>query len=936
MNTLWSIILLLIHIFAIKTFTSGFLQKRQPFLNITESANTAHSSLVAHRRAIILVLDALRFDFLAPNPPHPQSPFQHNVLTLPRDLQAKCPHQSFLFNAFADPPTTTLQRIKAITTGSLPTFVDVGNNLGASSIPDDSLLKQAKLAGKKIAFLGDNTWMSVFPNEFAENLTFAYNGLNVEDLHTVDDGVVEHLFPLMEDRSKPFDVLITHFLGVDHVGHRVGADHPRMRAKLQHMENILKRVVDLLDEETLLVVLGDHGMDHLGSHCGDSTLETSSAMWIFSKTLSSTNSTDRVPPTLSTNTTFPGSSSPHRSIQQIDILPTLSLLLGLPIPFNNLGTVIPELFPGEQQLHAALEINAQQIDRFMDTYRQGPQGSDLDLVWDTLRHSRASIREHRKRVSGHARREGQVDLDLTEALAVHTRLALAACRQIWARFDFHKMAVGLVLMGLAMTINLYLLQRTGGPGKRHPKPSSTSLSSLAAVFVLAAHACTLAIPALTVWEDRIVALLLHACVLPHTLTALTSIHPSPKSSSQQPPENSIASDQIQAQRQNLLRLCFAFLACIHLAALSTICREEQQPYCRVTFYSTSPGSGTAAPLFALVLSIPASLSLPSFVGKLLARRVRAASSGGPLPVRVPGAAAWFLPYILRPALVGGNLYWILEWADSGSVFGNEWCSALRLARTWVARVAFGTVLVGAAAVLCLTWLQRVPTARQHPQSGSVSMMVTSNNYLCIFLAIFSIAYIPSQLTGQLVFSLCLIALLLHLEILRESRILAESGKEGHGPTSLDIMVLPLLGILAFYGTGHQATITSLQLKSAFLVHPTVVYPYSRMTLVLNSLGSFIFAGFAAPLLALWTCDKESERRRKSFGDVMLLVQYCTMILCASMAGAVFFTSNYLVWKVAAPRYLLCAMMLVIIDFTTVMGWGLVNWVAGRVIQDVKD
>ena len=33
---------------------------------------------------------------------------------------------------------------------------------------------------------------------------------------------------------------------------------------------------------------------------------------------------------------------------QIDIVPTLSLLLGTPIPFSNLGAVIPDFIPGEK------------------------------------------------------------------------------------------------------------------------------------------------------------------------------------------------------------------------------------------------------------------------------------------------------------------------------------------------------------------------------------------------------------------------------------------------------------------------------------------------------------------------------------------------------------------------------------------------------------
>jgi phosphatidylinositol glycan class O len=43
-----------------------------------------------------------------------------------------------------------LQRIKGLTTGSLPTFVDIGNNFGGSSIADDSIIKQLRLSGKKV------------------------------------------------------------------------------------------------------------------------------------------------------------------------------------------------------------------------------------------------------------------------------------------------------------------------------------------------------------------------------------------------------------------------------------------------------------------------------------------------------------------------------------------------------------------------------------------------------------------------------------------------------------------------------------------------------------------------------------------------------------------------------------------------------------------
>jgi len=105
------------------------------------------------------------------------------------------------------------------------------------------------------------------------------------------------------------------------------------------MDDIPKRIANALDQDTLLVVLGDHGMDRKGDHGGDGDLEVSPGLWIYSE--GSALSAKDVPTSHLPYKTFPGEPSPPRSIQQIDLVPTHTLLLGLPIPFNNLGTVIP-------------------------------------------------------------------------------------------------------------------------------------------------------------------------------------------------------------------------------------------------------------------------------------------------------------------------------------------------------------------------------------------------------------------------------------------------------------------------------------------------------------------------------------------------------------------------------------------------------------------
>jgi phosphatidylinositol glycan class O len=50
-----------------------------------------------------------------------------------------------------------------------------------------------------------------------------------------------------------------------------------------------------------------------------------------------------------------------KTIPQIDIVPTISLLLGMPIPFGNIGKLIPELFL-KQTFNSILESDLSRVD----------------------------------------------------------------------------------------------------------------------------------------------------------------------------------------------------------------------------------------------------------------------------------------------------------------------------------------------------------------------------------------------------------------------------------------------------------------------------------------------------------------------------------------------------------------------------------------------
>lgn len=76
------------------------------------------------------------------------------------------------FTAHASSPTITMPRVKAITTGSVPSFVDVILNFAESDTTStlahqDTWLAQLKAKpGGRLVMYGDDTWLKLFPDMF--------------------------------------------------------------------------------------------------------------------------------------------------------------------------------------------------------------------------------------------------------------------------------------------------------------------------------------------------------------------------------------------------------------------------------------------------------------------------------------------------------------------------------------------------------------------------------------------------------------------------------------------------------------------------------------------------------------------------------------------------------------------------------------------------
>lgn len=121
-----------------------------------------------------MVIDAMRTDFI-------QNSENTSMRYTNKQLQDS---NACLFNIQVESPTVTMPRIKAMTTGTVPNFIDVVLNLGCSELKADSLLHQVHDKNGTIVFAGDNTWVKMFPQMFVRPLE-NFDSLFVNDFYEV-------------------------------------------------------------------------------------------------------------------------------------------------------------------------------------------------------------------------------------------------------------------------------------------------------------------------------------------------------------------------------------------------------------------------------------------------------------------------------------------------------------------------------------------------------------------------------------------------------------------------------------------------------------------------------------------------------------------------------------------------------------------------------
>lgn len=374
-----SVSILSVQIGALVVFFLGFFQFRpsappveasgcstlRATLRATLPANPADALQPVFDKMVFMLIDALRADFV------------YDVRRFPLGfnwLRSVMREDAMSVVAMAAAPTVTLPRLKALTAGTAPVFLDLlfnlnesSSNLTSPSQAMDSWVERLYGQSHSILHYGDDTWLRLFPGLLHPDSKGTHSFL-VTDTVECDRNVTIHLDAALERRD--WTALSLHYLGLDHVGHVGGITSPLLVPKMQEMDGIARRIFEAIQlrdakdgTRTLMVILGDHGMTDAGNHGGASPAETRTAC-IF----------------LSPHYQRQGPDDPLLQINQVDVAPTISALLGLGPLRDSTGRCVSGLIPPfvvpEEKL-TLLGENAFQLCRLMGDVR-------LDLLQEAV------------------------------------------------------------------------------------------------------------------------------------------------------------------------------------------------------------------------------------------------------------------------------------------------------------------------------------------------------------------------------------------------------------------------------------------------------------------------------------------------------------------------------------------------------------------------
>jgi ethanolaminephosphotransferase len=381
------------------------------------------------QRVVIMLVDALRADFIWQT--GSRFAFVNDRIAAGEALP---------FTTRAHSPTVTLPRIKSMITGSIPGFLDIKANLDSPALKEDNVVAKAVAAGRRVLMFGDETWLKLFPSSFTRS--DGTTAFFVLDTQVVDDNVTRHVMPELENQD--WDVMILHYLGLDHAGHLGGTSTETMRTKQEEMDALVRqmhsRVRELEEQDsartkTTIILCSDHGMNSGGNHGGASEPETDAVAVFMAPPLPPPSPSSRAHPLHPPGKT----GAPFPVVWQLDMAATLALMMELEVPAGNIGRVLPGVLDFMELLQYldALQENVRQLNGLV--VQRFHEGTDLAALYS---HGVSSMEQCRQHL---ARRAPNAYMAVATLRRMHAAVSSAEVEAVKEAVEAVKEAGGCVL-----------------------------------------------------------------------------------------------------------------------------------------------------------------------------------------------------------------------------------------------------------------------------------------------------------------------------------------------------------------------------------------------------------------------------------------------------------------------------------------------------------
>ena len=210
----------------------------------------------------------------------------------------------------------------ALVTGAWPEVSGVTNNSAFEPPPIQSLFSLARQRGIESAVIGTGFWRQAFDGQIDAIHTFADppESMEPEDLIAWQNQACDEALERLGAASAGLRVV--GLLAGDDAGHEYGGESGSYRDVTAAVDRCLARLVDRLGQDATFVAVSDHGHVDRWGHGGHGGEEPEVLYAPFAMAGQGVRRADPF------------------DAELVDIAPTLSVLLGLPIPANSQGRVL--------------------------------------------------------------------------------------------------------------------------------------------------------------------------------------------------------------------------------------------------------------------------------------------------------------------------------------------------------------------------------------------------------------------------------------------------------------------------------------------------------------------------------------------------------------------------------------------------------------------